>query len=242
MRDYKEETARRVEFIRAVLEDAKASGIVFGNSGGKDCALAGILCKKACENTLSLLLPCGVRRNYDEDARDARALADMFGIESRTVDIVSVKAALSALLGEVTAITAAASANITPRLRMTALYACAASENRLVCGTGNKSERYVGYFTKWGDGAYDFNPIADLTASEVLEFLRFLGAPEAILAKAPSAALTEGQTDEAEMGISYADLDRFLLTGQAAPNVRARAEALHRASAHKRRGVPMYGE
>ena len=77
--------------------------------------------------------------------------------------------------------------NITPRLRMTTLYTIAAAENRLVAGTGNRSEIYMGYFTKWGDGACDFNPIADLCATEIFEFLLFLNAPASIVEKAPSA-------------------------------------------------------
>ena len=114
----------------------------------------------------------------------------------------------------VTTITDAASANIAPRLRMITLYTIAASENRIVAGTGNRSEAYMGYFTKWGDGAYDFNPIADLTATEVFEFLRYLKAPSSIIEKAPSAGLFEGQTDEKEMGVTYKAIDKYITEGK----------------------------
>ena len=118
---------------------------------------------------------------------------------------------------------------------MITLYAIAAAENRLVAGTGNRSEAYMGYFTKWGDGAYDFNPISDLTVQEIYEFLRYLGAPESIITKAPSAGLFEGQTDEAEMGVKYADIDRLLLTGQTDPAAKVIIDRYHNRSQHKRR-------
>jgi NAD+ synthase len=125
---------------------------------------------------------------------------------------------------------------------MTALYTIAASENRLVAGTSNKSERHMGYFTKWGDGAYDFNPIADLTATEVFEFLRFLKAPAKIIEKPPSAGLFEGQTDETDMGVTYRSIDSYLLTGNCNSQDLEIIERFHRTSAHKRRLPKMYGE
>ena len=140
----------------------------------------------------------------------------------------------------VTVPNAQALAYLAPRLRMLTRYAVAASENRLVAGTGNRSEAYVGYFTKWGDGAHDFNPIADLTVTEVYEFLRFLNAPDCILRKPPSAALFDGQTDEGEMGISYAELDAFLAGGSISDDKRRHVERMHRASEHKRTGIAVY--
>ena len=130
--------------------------------------------------------------------------------------------------------------NLAPRLRMTTLYSIAAAESRLVVGTGNRSELYIGYYTKWGDGASDLNPIGDLCATEVIEFLRYLQAPESITEKAPSAGLYDGQTDEQEIGISYADLDRYLLTGEGDNNTVTVVERMHRSSAHKRTGVKFY--
>lgn len=240
MRDYKQEFESRVNFIRELLAASGAKGIVFGNSGGKDCALVGILCKAACENTLGLILPCSSRRNYELDANDGRALADKFHIETRLLDVSPVKEALLAQLAGVTEVSHMADVNIAPRLRMTALYAIAASENRLVAGTGNRSEAYVGYYTKWGDGAHDFNPISDLTVREVYEFLRYLGAPACIIEKAPSAGLFDGQTDEQEMGFKYADLDEFLLTGSTNDKALDIIRRMHRGSAHKRAPIKTY--
>jgi len=117
---------------------------------------------------------------------------------------------------------------------MTALYSVAASENRLVAGTGNRSEAYMGYFTKWGDGAYDFNPIADLTVTEIYEFLRYLKAPECVIKKAPSAGLFDGQTDEGEMGIPYSRIDNYLLYGKASGEDLKLIQSYHQRSEHKR--------
>jgi len=232
MRDYNAETTKRVEFIKNTLSAARADGIVYGNSGGKDSALVGILCKMAADNTLGIIMPCGSKRNYESDKKDAETVAAQFNIAVRTIDLAPASDALTPVLGE---ITDNALANIAPRLRMTALYAVAVSENRLVAGTGNRSEGYMGYFTKWGDGAYDFNPIADLTVTEIYEFLRHLGAPDCVIGKAPSAGLFEGQTDESEMGITYASIDDFLLNGSTSAADTEIIKRFHTQSEHKRR-------
>ena len=242
MRDYQKEFDARVAFIRKLVADAHVRGIVYGNSGGKDCALTGILCKAACDDTVGILMPCASGRNFGSDTDDALALASQFGIESRRIDLTAVRQAMLDVLPAVTEMTDAATANIAPRLRMTTLYAVAGSENRLVAGTGNRSERYMGYFTKWGDGASDFNPISDLTVTEVYEFLEYLGAPRSIIEKAPSAGLFEGQTDEKEMGVSYAAVDEFLFHGTGTPEDLAVIARYHSRSEHKRRPIPTYAE
>ncbi|MCD8373867.1 MAG: NAD(+) synthase [Oscillospiraceae bacterium] len=241
MRDYKQEFDKRVEFIQNVLKTSRASGIIYGNSGGKDSALVGILCKAACDNTVGIIMPCASKRNFGMDKDDGLEVAEQYGIETRLVDLTPVRECETEMLSAVTNLTDAALANIAPRLRMTTLYAVAAAENRIVAGTGNRSEAYMGYFTKWGDGAHDFNPIADLTVTEIYEFLEYLGAPRCIIEKAPSAGLFEGQTDESEMGLSYAALDKFLLTGEASEHDRAIIDKFHNASEHKRRPITAYG-
>ncbi len=240
MRDYKLEFEQRVEFIRAQLAASHTSGIVFGNSGGKDCALVGILCKAACENTVGIIMPCASRRNYGADRDDGVELADKFGIATRTVDLTAVREAEIAALDGATELSEMALANIAPRLRMVTLYAIAHAENRIVAGTGNRSELYMGYFTKWGDGAHDFNPIADLTVTEVYEFLEYLEAPKSIIAKAPSAGLFEGQTDEREMGVSYAEIDKYLETGEATTEAKAIIDRMHSVSEHKRKPIATF--
>ena len=240
MRDYEIETVKRVDFIKGILKSAGASGIVLGNSGGKDCALAGILCKLACENTLGLIMPCCSEQNYGSDMADAEILAKQYGIETRVIDLSGTREEFLRAVSESAHISDSAIANISPRLRMTVLYSVAASENRLVAGTGNRSEIYMGYFTKWGDGAYDFNPISDLTVTEVYEFLRFHNAPPSIIDKAPSAGLFDGQTDEDEMGVTYKSIDEYILTGKTGKASLEIIENFHRFSEHKRRWPALY--
>jgi NAD+ synthase len=240
MRDYQKETERRINFIRDVAQSSGMRGIVYGNSGGKDSALAGILCKMACPDTLGLIMPCGAKRNYEIDKADAEAIAAKFNIATRVIDLTLVKNELASAISGSAWLSDMALANISPRLRMAALYAVAASENRLVAGTGNRSEGYMGYFTKWGDGAYDFNPIADLTVTEIYEYLKFLGAPDFIINKAPSAGLFDGQTDESEMGVTYNSIDRFLLAGVANARDMAVIDKYHASSEHKRKMPPVF--
>ena len=240
MRNYKIEFENRVAFIKSVLCESGAKGIVYGNSGGKDSALVGILCKAACDNTVGIILPCTSKRNYDEDTADAKEVAARYNIETRTVDLTPVKEAELKALDGVATLNATALSNIAPRLRMLTLYAVAAAENRLVAGTGNKSEAYVGYFTKWGDGAHDFNPIADLTVTEIYEFLRYLDAPKCVIEKTPSAALFDGQTDETEMGVTYAELDSYLSGGDIPEDKKIIVERMHKTSEHKRKGISVY--
>ena len=240
MRDYQAEFDKRVAYIRQKLAEAHANGVIFGNSGGKDSALVGILCKAACDNTVGVIMPCSSRRNYGQDADDGRALAEQFGIETRVVDLTAVREAELKALEGAAKLNDMALTNIAPRLRMTTLYAIGAAENRLVAGTGNRSEIYMGYFTKWGDGASDFNPIADLCATEVFEFLRFLNAPASIVEKAPSAGLFDGQTDEDEMGVSYAAIDGFLLRGEVNERDKAIMDRYHSRSEHKRKPISTF--
>ena len=237
MRNYAEETEKRVQFIRQAVADAHADGILFGNSGGKDSALVGILCKMACENTEGIILPCSSKRNFTIDKDDGMEVAEQFGIKTRVIDLTAQKELAIETMSQVATLSQAAIGNLAPRLRMLTLYAIGASENRLVAGTGNASEYHMGYFTKWGDGAYDLNPIADLTATEVFEFLRYLKAPQAVITKAPSAGLFDGQTDEGEMGFTYKELDTYLGGGKIDDAVLEKIRRMHAKSEHKRRSI-----
>ena len=242
MRDYKIETEKRVDFIRKQLEESGATGIVFGNSGGKDATLVGILCKKACEDTVGLIMPCTSKCNYGDDMTDALMISKLFRIEKRMVDLTKTFDSLKKGLKDAAELSQGAVNNIAPRLRMSALYAVAGSENRLVAGTGNKSERFMGYFTKWGDGAFDFNPISDLTVTEVYQFLTYLDVPKRILDKAPSAGLYDGQTDEGEMGVTYKAIDEYINSGVCAPGDMEIIANYHKNSEHKRVAPKVYEE
>jgi len=240
MRNYKEEVARRVEWIRSIIESAGANGVIFGNSGGKDCVLVGILCKMACDNTIGVITPIETKRNYGEDKEHAIIFAKQFNIETRIVDLTVAK---QAIVGAVdTALSETAISNIAPRLRMTAWRLIAQAENLLYAGTSNKSELHMGYFTKYGDNAYDFNPIADLTVTEVYEFLRYLDAPACIIDKPPSAGLIDGQTDEAEMGVTYAAIDAYLRGEEISSNDRKIIERYHKYAQHKLNPPYMYND
>ena len=242
MRNYQEEFEKRVAFIRGLLKDSGAAGIVYGNSGGKDSALVGILCKAACDNTVGILMPCNSKRNFESDMDDGMAVAKQFEIESRVIDLTAQRELAIQNLEAITTPNSQALSNIAPRLRMVTLYAVAASENRMVAGTGNRSERYMGYFTKWGDGACDFNPISDLNVTETFEFLRYLNAPSSINDKAPSAGLFEGQTDEDEMGVTYRAIDEYMETGNATEKDMEIIRRYHARSEHKRRGTFFFAE
>lgn len=251
-RDWAKELETRVAWIRGIIgrtDSQPGLGIVYGNSGGKDCTLAAILCRKATENVLGVIMPCQSSCNFGSDREHALLAAEQFQIPTIQVNLSEIKSAFESALDPALKQMDLSEENlkkgkmnINPRLRMTTLYTLAQARGALVCGTGNLSEISMGYFTKWGDGAYDFNPIADLTATEVFEFLRFLGAPSEIIEKAPSAGLFEGQTDEDEMGIRYAEIDEFLLHGTGTPENVEKVKRALRFSAHKRKMPPMFGK
>lgn len=230
-RDWTEEFRNRVWFIKDMLSRTTAKGIIYGNSGGKDSALVGILCKAACENTVGVIMP-SADQSFEQNTRDAYALGEHYNIETRYVDITEVKAAELKALHDVVELTPVSEAHIAPRLRMTTLYAIAGAEKRLVAGTGNRSERFLGFFTKWGDGAYDFNPISDLTATEIYEFLAYLDAPDFIVNKAPSTVIYDDDTVEG--GIKYSELDTYLLHGEVSDEALEKIGRAHAKSQHKR--------
>lgn len=240
--DIQSSIEKRVAWIKKLLTDTGAKGIIYGNSGGKDCTLVGALCKLATDNVLGVIMPCHSSQNYGSDRDDALDAGRHFGISQIEVDLSETKTSLLNALGDNLAGDGTyeygvkmAGININPRLRMITLYALGQARGYLVAGTGNLDEITLGYFTKWGDGAHDFNPIADLTVSEVYDHLRFLKAPDNIVSKAPSAGLFPGQTDEDELGIKYADVDAYLRGESICGEVREKIESAKARSAHKLR-------
>jgi NAD+ synthase len=121
---------------------------------------------------------------------------------------------------------------------MVTLYYHSNRLNYLVVGSSNRSELSVGYFTKWGDGGVDMMPIGNLVKQEVIALAKYLGIPQCITDKPPSAGLWPGQTDEAEMGLTYEALDRYLLTGKADVKIKTTIETLKAKSEHKRKVPP----
>jgi len=227
--------SKLVAWIREQVEGAGRRGVVFGLSGGVDSSVVAVLCKRAFpDSCLAAILPC---YSLETDIEHALAVAQKFQIPVRYVILDEVLDALLEALpdGELDPGTKKiAQANLKPRLRMTALYYLANRLDYLVVGTGNRSEISVGYFTKYGDGGVDILPLGNLVKSQVRELAIHLGIPEEIIRKPPSAGLWEGQTDEGEMGITYEELDRYLITGRARAEIKRRVDDMMAGSAHKR--------
>ncbi len=239
----------RVEWIKSLLKKTNAKGVIYGNSGGKDCTLVGALCKMATDNVLGVIMPCQSSQNYGTDREHALLCGKHYNIEQIEIDLSDTKTAIINAMGDELARDKVsdyslkmAGINVNPRLRMITLYALGQARGYLVAGTGNLDERTLGYFTKWGDGACDFNPIADLTVGEVYQMLRDLNAPSCVIDKAPSAGLYQGQTDEDELGIKYADVDKYLKGEKVDDEVRMKIERAKNASAHKLRMPLAFGE
>ena len=232
-----------VGWIRDQVVNAGLRGTAFGLSGGVDSAVVAALCRRAVGDcALGLILPC---HSEAIDVADALDVAEAFDLATDTVDLgpaydILVTSLESALrLGSVPApVACLASANLKPRLRMMALYYYSNCHQLLVVGTSNRSELHVGYATKYGDSGVDVMPLANLLKRDVWALARHLGVPERVIERPPSAGLWPGQTDEGEMGLTYAELDGFLATGQASEAAQARIERLHYASEHKRRMPP----
>lgn len=201
-----------VEWIKDQVKTAGAKGCVFGLSGGLDSSVVGALCKKAFpDNVLGLFMPCS---SHEEDLKHAQEVAEKFSIPSKLIDIEPAFKQLYLQYEEKPYDSEdldLAAANLKPRLRMLTLYYHANKLNYLVVGTGNRSEAVMGYFTKYGDGGVDILPIGNLLKAEVKEIAKELGVPDAVIQKHPSAGLWHGQTDEAEMGISYNVLGKIIL-------------------------------
>jgi len=246
------------DWLRDRVNASGARGIAVGLSGGVDSAVVVRLAQMAMQDqVVGVLMPC---HSDPRDEADAKLVADHFKVTTVRIDLApaydrllaDLKAATSRLPANQAPVSTIDSvdsvdirarvplANVKPRLRMSSLYYIANSLNYLVAGTGNRSELTIGYFTKYGDGGVDLLPIGNLLKSEVRALAASLGVPAPVIEKAPSAGLWLGQTDEAEMGFTYADLENYLTQGPEAvsPALAMRIERLVRASEHKRALAP----
>jgi len=223
------------DWIRAEVTAGGGCGAVFGLSGGIDSAVVAALAKQAFpHHTLGIVMPC---HSDPRDAEDGALVAHHFGVPSATVDLGPVyDLLLEQLAGFCSDLPESrpATANLKPRLRMTTLYAFANQLGYRVLGSSNRCELAVGYFTKFGDGGADLLPLGSLVKGEVRDLARQLGVPARVIDKPPSAGLWAHQTDEAEMGLTYEELDAYVLTGAASPAVKAKVDAMNAASEHKR--------
>jgi len=197
-------------WIKNYLTTAGAKGIVLGLSGGIDSSVTAALSVNAIgnENVIGLGLPC---ESLSEDLEDAKLVASHLGIKFIICDLTSTYKELIAALPSELETNKLAKANIKPRLRMTTIYYVGQSKgNYLVGGTGNRTEIAIGYFTKYGDGGVDIEPLGALYKCEVRELAKVLKIPEKIITRPPSAGLWKGQTDEGEIGMTYDLLDEII--------------------------------
>ncbi|MDR2943596.1 MAG: NAD+ synthase [Methanosarcinales archaeon] len=197
-----------VKFIRRAVQTSGASGVVLGLSGGIDSALAAVLAVKALgsENVFPIFFRAG-GFNQD-DLQDAAFLAEKLGLTLQEIDLSPVLLPAEAAAAE--QLSAAEIGNLKSRLRMSLLYSRANKNNLLVIGTKNKTELMTGYFTKYGDGGVDIDPVADLYKTEIRLLSKYLELPESILMKTPSAGFWAGQSDENDFGMRYDQLDALL--------------------------------
>lgn len=239
-------TARNIQnWINSEVRAISAESLVIGLSGGVDSSLIAALCQASATGAYlnGLILKCG---NNSQDERDARDIASRYDIRLDEIDLRPVYEEMQRRLSHAMITSRLSNANLQSRLRMCALYAKANASRGLVVGTTNLTEAVLGYYTKYGDGGVDIEPIEGLLKREVREMAAHMGVPDHIVNKTPSAGLWSGQTDESELGVTYDQLDEAIyqiITGNPEPE-RGRqyleraanvVRDMYRRNAHKRR-------
>ena len=212
MFNVKKVTEDCVAWIRDFFENnGKGCNAVIGISGGKDSSVAAALCVKAlgADRVIGVLMPYGVQADID----CAHALCDHLGIRRYVINVKDAVDGIKNAIPKELPLSAQSVTNIPPRIRMTTLYAVSQSENGRVVNTCNLSEDWVGYSTRYGDSVGDFSPLSRLTVAEVKEIGRYLGLPDFLVDKTPIDGLC-GKTDEENLGFTYAELDRYIRTGE----------------------------
>lgn len=224
------------KFLQEYLESSHCKSYILGLSGGVDSSLVAAIARKAVGKDKLYCYAIDIDSNKN-DILDAKEVAKQLDLNLEVVHLTKTyKSYLKDLKGkEFIRLT---KSNLKVRMRMVALFAYAQEHSGLVLGTDNMDERYVGYFTKFGDGAADLLPIVYLTKSEVREAAKLYGLSLDLVDRVPSAGLFEGQTDEGEMGVTYKDLDAYLLGEKIDSKVEERIEHLHKVSEHKRAEIP----
>lgn len=204
-------TSRITRFIKSYVQSSGANGVVLGMSGGIDSNTIAALSALAIggENVMGLMLPEKETRNQ-KDIDDAKAVAEKFGIRTQLCDITPAVEGVYTSLPIFDAADRLCKGNIKARTRMIYIYYYSNKQNRIVCGSSDKSEAIMGYFTKWGDVAADIAPIMDLYKTQVRKLAKHIGVPAELAEKPSTPALWQGQSAEGELGIKYELLDLIL--------------------------------
>lgn len=226
------------KFVADYLKSSGMKQYVLGLSGGVDSSLVAAITKAAVgkDKLTCIMMPI---ESHPSDLEDALDLAKQLDLNYIIIDgSKSYQETVKQFEQQGIELDQGTKANLKVRIRMTILYAYAQKVGGLVIGTDNADERYTGYFTKYGDGGVDLLPIVHLVKSEVVEACKLYGISDRLAERTPSAGLFEGQTDEKEMRVKYADLDKYLLGGEIDEVSKERIEYLHRISEHKRVPIP----
>lgn len=244
----KEETRKIIKFIKDYYKDNNLGGIVLGISGGKDSGVVAALFTKALgkENVLGVTMPC---HSKEEDKNLAKVVADFYGFELINVDLTKTfdiyKNEIDKLGNFSDEVLKNSDINLKPRLRMSTLYYLAAmyssirGKTYIVGGTSNKSELYVGYFTKGGDSVHDISVLSDLTVEEVIAIGEELNVPKEVLYRVPSDGLS-GLSDEDKLGVKYSDIAKYMDNPNSVDeNTKIKIEKLHKSNLHKF-NIPAY--
>ena len=226
-----------VQWIRDFFEkNGKGCNAVVGISGGKDSSVVAALCVEALgkDRVIGVLMPNGEQSDIDK----AKLLVDTLGIKHF---IINIKDAFDGVMNQLPfEPTEQTRQNLAPRIRMATLYAVSQSHNGRVVNTCNLSEDWVGYSTRYGDSVGDFSPCSHLTVDEVKQIGRLLGLPAELVDKVPSDGLC-GQTDEEKLGFTYAELDRYIRTGEIEnPVSKERIDRLHKMNLFKLQLMPAF--
>jgi NAD+ synthase len=209
--DFSEATQRICRFIKEYIKNADAKGIVLGLSGGIDSGTIGALSSLAIggENVLGLMLP--EKENFNQkDIEDAKAIAELFHLKTQVCDMTEVLNCFYSAIPVFDPSDRLCKGNVKARTRMIYLYYYANKQSRIVCGSSDKSETMMGYFTKWGDAAADITPILDLYKTQVRKLAIHLGIPKELALKPSTPALWPNQLAETELEIKYETLDLIL--------------------------------
>ena len=220
-------------------ENANGCNFVLGISGGKDSTIVAALLKEAfgADRVYGILMPCGIQSDIDV----ARNVITTLGIKSIEINIAyAVDEILDPLSADIN-ISNQTKTNLPPRIRMTTLYAIAQSIKGRVIGTCNLSENYIGYFTRYGDGASDCEPLANLTVQEVKAIGYELGLPKEFIEKTPDDGLPCSTSDETKLGFTYEVLDRYIRTGVIDDEqTKIKIDEMHRKNLFKLQLIPTF--